>query len=172
MNFPILDIVFIVITVACVLISTIKGFAKCVLSKVAFVVSILLAVTFTPNVEKLLKRWVDIKYLTTVLSFLAAFIIAFLLLKIVQLLIEKIFQGRVFGALDKIFGSLWGLLIGFVLSVAIVFLLMLIPVDAVTELVGKSYFAKFILPFFAEFDASKETENTAFLMKNFGVFNV
>ena len=172
MKFPILDIVFLAIVIASVLIATLRGFAKCVLSKVAFVVSILVAVSFTPVAEQLVSQWVSIKYLTTIISFVACFIIAFVVLKIIQLLIEKIFKGRVLGALDRIFGAVWGLAIGLLLSIAVVLLLMLIPVDALSNLLAKSYFAKFIMPFFADFSFKKEPETTAFILKKLGDFNV
>ena len=175
MNVPFLDIFFLIVLLASLLVSTLKGFAKCVLSKVAFVVSILAAVSFTPAAEQLIEQWVSIKYLTTVLSFLACFIIAFVLLKIIQILIEKIFKGRVLGSLDKILGAVWGILIGFLICVAILLVLMLIPVEAVSEFVSKSYFAKFMLPFLAGLNFQDTEDDVAIIkefVKNFEAFNV
>ena len=155
MSVSFLDIFFLVIVLASTVISTFRGFSKCVLSKVAFIASILAAVSFTPAAEQIISNWLDVKYLTTILSFVACFIIAFVILKLLQILIEKICKGRILKSLDRIFGAVWGLAIGLLLSVACLLILVLIPVDAVVDLISKSFFAKFVLPFFSEFQGIK-----------------
>ncbi len=159
MTVSILDIIFLVIIVACVLIATIKGFVKCFLSKAAIIASILLALSFTPNAAQIIKKWVDIQYVTSILAFIAVFVIAFLVLKLLQLLIEKIFSGRVLKTLDRIFGAVWGILIGLLFVIVILLVLKIQPFANTQNLLDSSFFANMLLPFFADFEIVKNGIN-------------
>lgn len=159
MSISILDILCLVIIAVCILIATIKGFVKCFLSKAAIIVSILLAVSFTPNAAEIIKKWVDIKYVTTILAFIAVFVIAFLVLKLFQLLIEKIFSGRILKTLDRIFGAVWGVLIGLLFVIAILLILKIQPFANTQSLLETSWFAKMLLPFFSDYEIVKNGIN-------------
>ncbi len=156
MSISFLDIGFLVILAACIIGCTLRGFVSSFISKAGFLVSIIVAFSFTPQAENLVKKWLDMKYVTTIVTFIGLFIIAYLIMLLVQAIIKKIFSGKILGALDKVLGCVWGIFLAFFIIVCILVVIQIQPFVDVSSLLEKSIAAKFLLPIFADFVASTE----------------
>ena len=151
MALSILDIIFIIIFAASLIICTARGFIDSCVGKAAFIISIFLAISFTPTAEILVKKWFDIEILTTIVAFLLAFVIAFVLLKILQLIIKKCASNKILNSLDHALGFFWGAAFGLLLVCTILLFLQILPIQAVDSVLQKSFFAKFFLPIISDF---------------------
>ncbi|MGP1587004.1 MAG: CvpA family protein [Treponemataceae bacterium] len=167
MIFSFIDILFFIILLIFIVLSTIEGFVKSCLSKAAFVVSVFIAAAFTPNALVIVKKAIDIKYLSVGLAFIFVFIVAFLLLKIIQLLIEKIFSGRILGSLDHALGFFWGAIFGLAVIVVFLVILKIQPFVDCSQILNQSVFARYLLPIFSDFEIVKNGIKISPVQENF-----
>ena len=70
MNIAFIDMVFIIIIVACVLLSVLKGFVASFFGKATFIVAVLLGIFFAPKLDVFVANYVNVPYITTIISFL------------------------------------------------------------------------------------------------------
>ena len=173
MNIAFIDMVFIVIIVACVLLSVLKGFVSSFFGKATFIVAVLLGIVFAPKLDVFVSNYINIPYVTTVISFLLVFIVSFLVLKVIQLIIKSIFSGEIMGSLDKALGFFWGLVEGLLIVGVICVILIVQPFFDLTELLSNSFFASKILPLFVNTESIKASINITYdFFSNLGKFNV
>ena len=173
MNIAFIDMVFIVIIVACVLLSVLKGFVASFFGKATFIVAVLLGIFFAPKLDAFVANYINIPYITTLISFFLVFIVSFLILKVIQLIIKSIFSGEIMGSLDKALGFFWGLVEGLLIVGVICVILIVQPFFDLTELLTNSFFASKILPLFVNTESIKASINITYnFFSNLGQFNV
>lgn len=173
MNIAFIDFVFIIIIAACVLLSFLKGFVASFFGKATFIVAVLLGIFFAPKLDVFVANYVNVLYVTTIISFLLIFIISFLVLKVLQLIIKSIFSGEIMGSLDKALGFFWGLVEGLLIVGVICVILIVQPFFDLTELLSNSFFASKILPLFVNTETIKASINITYnFFNNLGQFNV
>ncbi len=173
MNIAFIDLIFIIIILACVLMAVIKGFVASFFGKAAFIVGILLGVFFAPKLDIFVSKYINVPYLTTIISFLLIFIFSYLIMRLLQLLIKSLFSGEIMGGLDKALGFFWGLTEGLLIVGVFCAILIVQPFFDLTELLSKSFFASKILPMFVDTETIKESINITYnyinLLENFNV---
>ena len=173
MNIAFIDMVFIIIIIACVLLSVLKGFVASFFGKATFIVAVLLGIFFAPKFDVFVAKYINVPYLTTIISFFIIFIVSFLLLKVIQLLIKTIFSGEVMGSLDKALGFFWGLAEGLLIVGVICVILIVQPFFDLSEMLSNSFFASKILPLFVNTESIKGSLNITYnFLSNLGKFNV
>ena len=173
MNIAFIDLVFIIIIAACVLLSFFKGFVASFFGKATFIVAILLGIFFAPRFDVFVAKYVNIPYVKTIISFFIIFIVSFLLLKVVQLIVKSIFSGEIMGSLDKALGFFWGLAEGLLIVGVICVILIVQPFVDLTELLSKSFFVSKLLPLFVNTETLKETVNITYnFFTSLGKINV
>ena len=173
MNIAFIDMVFIVIIVACVLLSVLKGFVSSFFGKATFIVALLLGIFLAPKLDVFVSNYINIPFLTTVISFLLVFIVSFLVLKVIQLIIKSIFSGEIMGSLDKALGFFWGLFEGLLIVGVICVILIVQPFFDLSELLSNSFFASKILPLFVNTESIKASINITYdFFSTLGKFNV
>ncbi len=173
MNIAFIDMVFIIIIVACILLAVIKGFVASFFGKASFIVAILLGIFFAPKLDVFVSKYINIPYITTIISFLLIFIVSFLVLKVIQHLIKSLFSGEIMGSLDKALGFFWGLAEGLLIVGVICVILIVQPFFDLTELLSQSFFASKLLPLFVDTESLKEVVNITYnFFNNLGKFNV
>ena len=74
MTISFLDLIFILVILSCVLVSVIKGFVASFFGKASFIVGILLGVFFAPRFDVFVAKYINVPYLTTIISFLIYFL--------------------------------------------------------------------------------------------------
>ena len=74
MTIAFIDLIFIIVIIACVLMAVIKGFVASFFGKASFIVGILLGVFFAPQLDVFVAKYINVPYLTTIISFLIIFI--------------------------------------------------------------------------------------------------
>lgn len=173
MNIAFIDLIFIIIILACVLMAVIKGFVASFFGKASFIVGILLGVFFAPKLDIFVSKYINVPYLTTIISFLLIFIFSYLIMRLLQLLIKSLFSGEIMGGLDKALGFFWGLAEGLLIVGVFCAILIVQPFFDLTELLSKSFFASKILPMFVDTETIKESINITYnyinLLENFNV---
>ena len=173
MNIAFIDMVFIVVILACVLISVIKGFVASFFGKASFIVGILLGVFFAQKLDVFVANYINVPYLTTIISFLIIFVFSFLVMKLIQVLIKSLFSGEIMGSLDKALGFFWGLAEGLLIVGVICVILIVQPFFDLSELLSKSFFASKIFPAFVNTESLKGAVNITFdFVNKLGNFNV
>ena len=73
MNIAFIDMVFIIIIIACVLLSVLKGFVASFFGKATFIVAVLLGIFFAPKFDVFVEKYINVPYLTTIISFIIIF---------------------------------------------------------------------------------------------------
>lgn len=173
MTIAFIDLIFLVIILACVLVSIIKGFVASFFGKASFVVGILLGVFFAPQFAVFVSKYINVPYLTTIISFLIIFIFSYIILRLLQLLIKTIFSGEIMGGLDRALGFFWGLAEGLLIVGVFCVILIVQPFFDLTEFLSKSFFASKILPIFVNTESIKNAVNITYnFINTLGKFNV
>lgn len=173
MTIAFIDLIFIIVIIACVLMAVIKGFVASFFGKASFIVGILLGVFFAPQLDVFVAKYINVPYLTTIISFLIIFIFSFLLMRLIQVLIKSLFSGEIMGGLDKALGFFWGVAEGLLIVGVFCVILIVQPFFDLSELLSKSFFASKILPIFVNTESLKGSLNIALnYLNNLGKFNV
>ena len=147
MNIAPIDLVFIVIIVACCIINSIRGFIDGLFGKGIPAVSIILGCVLCKAFAKLLSRGIKNETVCLIVSFFIIFVVVFLILKIIQTLLKKAFEGKIFKSLDKVLGLILGLVEGIAIVVVVIIALKSQTWFDVSGLVDNSWFVKVISNF-------------------------
>ena len=173
MTIAFIDLIFLVIILACVLVSIIKGFVASFFGKASFIVGILLGLFFAPRFDVFVAKYINVPYLTTIISFLIIFIFSYIILRLLQLLIKTIFSGEIMGGLDRALGFFWGLAEGLLIVGVFCVILIVQPFFDLTQFLSKSFFASKILPIFVDTESIKNAVNVTYnFINTLGKFNV
>lgn len=173
MTIAFIDLIFIIVILACVLMAVIKGFVASFFGKASFIVGILLGVFFAPQLDVFVSKYINVPYLTTIISFLLIFIFSYLIMRLLQVLIKSLFSGEIMGGLDKALGFFWGLAEGLLIVGVFCVILIVQPFFDLTELLSKSFFASKIIPIFVDTETIKESINITYnYINTLGRFNV
>ena len=145
-----IDIVFMVIVAILALRCAARGFISELMSMAALIFGILAAIfffrkgavlvrdLFMPGVKSLLPE---------VIAFAVLFLLVYIVIKIVEATLKSIIEGVKLGDLDHLFGFLFGCVEGIVIVCLIIFLISIQPFFDIDTVLGKSFFAKILLPF-------------------------
>lgn len=142
-----LDVFFILISLVLILLDTLKGFVSSFFNKAAFVLALLFAFLFFSYGAFFYGQFIQIGFLSALLSFVSIFAIVFLIVKIFQSLTKKVFfSNSIMASLDRSLGFLFGLVEAFVLIIFILYLLQAQNIFSVDSLLGNSFFYTLLQP--------------------------
>jgi membrane protein required for colicin V production len=155
-----IDIVFLVIIGISFLRCAVRGFISELMSMAALIFGILFAIFFFRNAAVLVREWFlpNVKILPEIAAFAALFIIVYIVVKIIEVTLKNIIEGIRLGGLDRLLGAIFGIIEGIIIVCLILFLISIQPFFSAEPLLGKSIFAKFLLPLI--FGSKKETVET------------
>ena len=137
-----IDYFFLLITAACVIICTIKGFVDSFFDKAAPVISVIAAVLFYRNFMVFLAKFIKNPLLCTVATFLSVFIIVFIIIKILQKAIGQIFENKILGPVNRMLGFAFGVVEALAIISLILFLISVQPFFDGSTLLENSIFFK------------------------------
>ena len=148
MNFSVIDIVFILLTVLFVIRCFLKGFVSELLSMAAFVLGILASLFFYKNGAEFLREnfWHDLEVIPEVVAFIALFLIVFIVIKLLEIMLKGIIQGVKLGNADRFLGIIFGFFEGVAVISLCLFVLRIQPLFDPSEILSESVFARFLLP--------------------------
>ncbi|MDR2898556.1 MAG: CvpA family protein [Spirochaetaceae bacterium] len=149
MSYAIIDIVFAIIVLFCIVRVTIKGFVGEFFSKAAVVLGALGAALFfrllTPYVEMVVGKNV----FSGIVAFLLLFIAIYIIIKIIQIWVDKLFKGKTMTSLDRALGFFLGLIEGLLIVGVCLLIIRLQPFVKPEVLIDGSLFSRFFTPFLA-----------------------
>ncbi|MCH5291227.1 MAG: CvpA family protein [Treponema sp.] len=138
MNASVLDLVFVVILMACAMLAALHGFVREVLEKGAPVVSIWAALLLYRQVLVFIEPSVPIHVLAVAISFFLVFIVVYVLLMIVRSIMVRIVNNEILRGLDRFLGFCFGLVEGLAIVVVVLVVLKIQPWFDVQDLLGQS----------------------------------
>jgi len=149
MNMAGIDVVFMVIVAISALRCAARGFISELMSMAALILGMLSAIFFFRRGALLIRDWFmpGVKALPEVIAFVALFLLVYIAIKIVESTLKNIIEGVKLGELDHFFGFLFGCVEGIVIVCLLIFLISIQPFFDADYVLGKSYFAKILLPF-------------------------
>ena len=100
-----------------------RGFVASVFGKAAWILGVLGGIFLHKDVAIRLHPKISNELLCIILAFLIVFVIVFLLVKICEMILQKIFENKILGSLDRGLGLLFGLIEGFAIVCLIIFIL-------------------------------------------------
>jgi membrane protein required for colicin V production len=116
------DYTLLIILGSSVLLSLMRGFVKEAMSLLAWVVSFVLARTFTPDLAPLLPSDIPSEGLRLVAAFLGIFLASWLMMTIIRITLSQFVEAIGLGSLDKLLGALFGALRGGLIVMVLVML--------------------------------------------------
>lgn len=137
-----LDGLFLVLILVSVLMGVIKGFIRELLS-LAFIIAVVLAFLFYHDVGTLLMKNIESRNVANFAGFTAVFAGVLIVGSVVTFLVKKAFNIGPLKGIDRILGSVFGLLRGMLICGIILFGLIVFPVD--DNLVTDSRLSPFVL---------------------------
>ena len=138
----VVDYIFLLITVLCVVVCTIKGFVDSFFDKAAPVLSVIAAILLYKNFTGLLSKFINNSLLCTIVTFLIVFVVVFIVIKILQKTIGKIFENKILGPLNRTLGFTFGLVEAAAIIALILFLLSAQPFFDASKILDGSFFFK------------------------------
>ena len=124
------DIIFLVIAIALVVVSTVRGLIGMLMAPVRIVAAFMIAANFGTLLTPWLTGYIPVfdGWLANILSYVLVFVIAFLLLWIIAAIIGRAINSiPVLGTVNKFLGLLLGLFLAFVLLSLVAGILKAIP---------------------------------------------
>jgi len=166
-NFPVIDIIFLVLIVLMLIHGFLKGFVEELFSWASLVLSMLAAVfLYTPGAAFIrTKAMENVRFIPEILAFIAVFLIVVIIMKLLEKLFKDIILGAHLGGINKVLGAVFGFIEGLALAAIILFVFSVQPLFDSSKVIGDSIFAQFLLPIIrAPLDKGKEIINTAYLV--------
>ena len=146
MDFKLIDIIIILIIFIFAIVGAARGFIKAVFGKLCWILGILGAIFFYRKLSEHMIALVHNQTVSYILCFVLIFVVIFLVVKIIQLIVEKIFGGEIMQGLDRALGFFFGLLEGFVVVFAAIFVLTIQPWFDISKLFEGSLLYTILLP--------------------------
>jgi len=137
MNF--LDLILIILIVACTIIGGIRGLIAEVFSKGTPVLSVVMAVLFYKKLFPYINQGITNETAAIIVSFIVIFIACFLVLKIVEKILKSAFDGDILGSLDHVLGLFFGFIEGVAFACVILIILVSQPWFDTSELLANSF---------------------------------
>jgi len=147
-NFPVIDIIFLILIVLMLIHGYAKGFVEEIFSWAALVLSMLAAVfLYSPGAAFIRKKTMEnVRFIPEILAFIAVFIIVMVIIKLLESVLKDIIMGTNLGGVNKVLGAVFGLVEGFALTAIILFILSVQPLFDPSRVIGDSIFAQILLP--------------------------
>ncbi len=146
MSFTLTDLILILIVIIFAIIGTAKGFIKAIFGKLCWILGILGAIFFYRKLSAHMISLVHNHTASLILSFVLIFVVIFLVVKILQIIIERIFDGEIMKGLDRALGFFFGILEGFVVVFAGLFILTYQPWFDISKIFEGSFIYSVLLP--------------------------
>jgi len=172
-NFPIIDVIFLVLIILMVLHGFVKGFIEEIFSWAGLVLSMLAAVLlYHPGAAFIrTKAMANVRFIPEILAFIVIFLIVMIFIKILERILKDIIVGTNLGGANKVLGAIFGLVQGFALVAIILFILYVQPLFDHSKVIGDSVFARILLPvILAPMHRGKEVIHAARLFMIYGRF--
>ena len=165
-NFPVIDLIFLILIVLMLIHGYAKGFVEELFSWAALVLAMLAAIfLYSPGAAFIrTKTMENVRFIPEILAFIAVFLIAMLFLKMLERVLKDIIMGAHLGGVNKILGAVFGLVEGFALTAIILFVLSIQPLFDPSKVIGDSIFAQILLPIIrAPLNKGKEMINIVYI---------
>ncbi len=146
MQFPVFDIISVIVLIVLGVRAMQKGFIKEFLGKASFIVGFLAALMFAGMAAEYLHQWIDIGEWTNVLSFVLLFLAGFAATRLFSISFSRVMKQMRLSKLDSFFGFVLGVLEGALVVSFIVFLLRLQTYFDVALILERSWFAQMLEP--------------------------
>jgi membrane protein required for colicin V production len=148
MGFEIIDIIFAVLIALLVIRCALRGLVEDLLSMAGLILGLLGAFFFyKPGGDFIRVKFMpDMELIPNILAFIAIFVIVLLAVKVLQFILQDILNRIHLGGLDRFLGALFGILEGIVLVSLVVCIISVQPLFDGNALLGKSFFARYLLP--------------------------
>ncbi len=140
MTFTVIDWIFGIVILTFAIVGLIKGFVENVFGKLSWILGIILACIFYDDAGNLVLSSINNTILRNILSFLIVFIVVFLIVKLAQVIVAKIFEGKILKSLDRTLGFFFGAAEGLAITGLSIFLLSVQPFFSVENLFDGSFF--------------------------------
>lgn len=147
MTLPIIDLVFFVIVAACAVIALLKGFINEIFKFGSPVIAIWLAIILHKYLVPYVEKYVNIRFVPVIISFVLIFIIAFLLLNIIKIILGNVVNNPVLKPVDRFLGLVFGVAEGLAIVAIILIILTAQPWFDVSRLISGSFFYNLLDPF-------------------------
>ncbi|MEW6457276.1 MAG: CvpA family protein [Acidobacteriota bacterium] len=142
-GFPWLDLIIIFIFIFSFILGIVRGLFREVTSIVSIVAGLFLAFGYWQDVSLKIIKWIKDPTYSEVISFFGILIGVILLGKLIGLVISKIFLRGPLEFLDRALGGIFGILKGFIISVALILIMVFLPLFL--DSMKKSYFSPIFL---------------------------
>ena len=146
MSFTLTDLILLLIVIIFAIIGTARGFIKAIFGKLCWILGILGAIFFYRKLAAHMTSLVHNQSVSLILSFVLIFVVIFLIVKIIQIIIERIFDGEIMKGLDRALGFFFGILEGFVVVFAGLFILTYQPWFDISKIFEGSFVYSVLLP--------------------------
>ncbi len=141
-----LDYIFIILILIASVRGALRGFIDELLSMAAIILSLASAVLFSRILaNKLSGLWGE-SFWNQVIAFLLIFIVVYVFVKIIEGLLNRLFEALHLEKLDRALGFLLGVAEGIILVIIVLFVLNWQPLFDTAPLVEGSFFARILLP--------------------------
>ncbi len=144
--FTLTDIIFLVVIFIFAVIAAAKGFIKDIFGKLCWIFGLIAAFFLHRKLLKYMNELVHNETVSLVLCFVLIFVVVFLIVKIIQTALEKIFDGEIMKGLDRALGFFFGILEGFVVVFAGLFILTYQPWFDISKIFEGSFIYSVLLP--------------------------
>ena len=147
-NIPVIDIIFFFLIVLMVIHGYVKGFIEELFSWAAPVLAIVTAVLMFPYGAAFIReRFMEnVRVVPELLAFIAIFVLVMMVVKFLGRILKDVITGIHLGAVNKLFGAIFGLAEGLALTAIILFVLSVQPVCDASKILADSMFAGFLFP--------------------------
>ena len=152
-DFAIIDWILGFLILLMILHGFIKGFVEELFSWAALVLAAWAAFLLYPAGGALIRQNImqDVRVVPELLAFIVIFVVIIVLIKLVEGLLKSVITGANLGGLNKFFGAIFGLVEGIAITALVLFVLSVQPLFDASNLIGESFFAELLLPFFTIF---------------------
>ncbi len=127
MTFTPIDILIFIVLLYFTINGTRKGFIKEISRLVSIVIGLILANKFSPTIKPLLEEWVSYEPALYVISYFIIFISIVIVFGIIASVLQKFFEMILLGWLNRLLGTLLGLLKGLIIISLFIFFMEAIP---------------------------------------------
>jgi membrane protein required for colicin V production len=148
MNFPAIDIIFILLITLFIIRCYLKGFINEVFPMAGFVLGLLVALFFYKNGGAFIraKFMNGVAVIPEIIAFIFLFFFIFLFIKLLEKLLSDVIYNVELDSADRFLGVLFGLAEGIAVISLILFLLRIQPLFDASSILSDSVFARFLLP--------------------------
>ncbi|MCL2070312.1 MAG: CvpA family protein [Treponema sp.] len=147
-DIPTIDIIFFLLIVLMIIHGYVKGFVRELFSWAPVVLAVYVAFFLCPQGAAFIRTHTmeDVRIVPEILAFIAIFLSIMILVKILEHILRDVVEGMNLGAVDKMFGAVFGLAEGIALTALILFVFTVQPLFDTASIIMDSVFAQYLLP--------------------------